>query len=187
MRYLSSLQWTTFTIIVLALSAGWIWISRTPTRINGYSFEQIPYKGFSAPDFNLETIDGKSVQLSELRGHPVIINLWASWCPPCRAEMPALQNVYNTYQDEGLVVLAVNATNQDNIQSAIKFTQSHDLTFTILLDNTGKVSNLYKLRSLPTTYFIDEKGIIQEIVIGGPMAEALLRVRVEKLLDGEQK
>jgi peroxiredoxin len=101
--------------------------------------------------------------------------------------MPALQNVHDTYQDHGLVVLAINATNQDNLQSAIDFTQNLNLTFPILLDVTGMVSNLYQLRSLPTTFFIDESGIIQEIVIGGPMAEALLRVRADRLLDGELK
>ena len=187
MKTLLSLRWSTFTIIVLSISAVWIWISRNPANIEGYAVEQIPHTGFLAPDFNLETIDGKRVQLSELQGKPIIINFWASWCPPCRAEMPALQNVHDTYQNQGLVVLAINATNQDNLQSAIAFTQNHILTFPILLDVTGMVSNLYQLRSLPTTFFIDEKGIIQEIVIGGPMAEALLRVRVEKLLNGELK
>lgn len=187
MKTISSPRWPTLIIMVMSLSAIWIWISRNPANIEGYAVEQIPHTGFSAPDFNLETIDGKKIQLSELQGKPIIINLWASWCPPCRAEMPALQNVHDTYQNQGLVVLAINATNQDNLQSAIDFTQKHNLTFPILLDVTGKVSNLYQLRSLPTTFFIDESGIIQEIVIGGPMAEALLRVRAERLLDGELK
>ncbi|MCK4977815.1 MAG: TlpA family protein disulfide reductase [Anaerolineales bacterium] len=132
----------------------------------------------------METIHGETVTLSELQGRPVIINLWASWCPPCRAEMPALQNVYEDYQDQGLVVLAVNATDQDNLDEAIEFAQEHWLTFPVLLDVTGMVSRMYKLQSLPTTFFVDDTGVIQEIVIGGPMAEALLRVRVEQLLEG---
>jgi peroxiredoxin len=187
MNNFPSLRWITFSIIVLTLSAGWIWISRIPASSDIQSMEQIPHKGFTAPDFYLETIHGEVINLSGLRGQPVIINIWASWCPPCRAEMPALQNVYETYRDHGLVVLAINATNQDNLDDAIEFIRLHNLSFPVLLDVIGEVSNLYKLRSLPTTFFIDEKGIIQEIVVGGPIAEALLRVRVERLLDGDLK
>ncbi|MCK5313994.1 MAG: TlpA family protein disulfide reductase [Anaerolineales bacterium] len=184
MKHHSSKRWTAFTIIVLVFFAGWIWISKGPASSNLDAEVSLPHQGFSAPDFSLETIHGETVTLSELQGRPVIINLWASWCPPCRAEMPALQNVYEDYQDQGLVVLAVNATDQDNLDEAIEFAQEHWLTFPVLLDVTGMVSRMYKLQSLPTTFFVDDTGVIQEIVIGGPMAEALLRVRVEQLLEG---
>jgi peroxiredoxin len=97
--------------------------------------------------------------------------------------MPALQSVYTDYQADGLVVLAVNATNQDELQTALEFAASLNLTFPILLDQNGEVSSLYQLQALPTTFFVDREGIIQELVVGGPMAEALLRVRAEQLIE----
>jgi cytochrome c biogenesis protein CcmG/thiol:disulfide interchange protein DsbE len=96
--------------------------------------------------------------------------------------MPAIQKVYDEYKDQGFVVLAINSTHQDNLGDAITFARIRQLTFPILIDNDGSVSNLYKIRSLPTTFFIGPQGMIQDVVIGGPMAEALLRIRVEQLL-----
>ena len=97
--------------------------------------------------------------------------------------MPAIQKVYDEFQDQGFFVLAVNSTNQDNLGDAITFAQIRKLTFPILLDKDGSVSDLYEVRSLPTTFFVDPQGIIQEVVIGGPMSEALLQIRVEQLME----
>jgi peroxiredoxin len=96
--------------------------------------------------------------------------------------MPALQKVYETYHQQGLEILAVNATNQDDVQAAIEFSTRLGLTFPIVLDSDGVVSRLYQQQSLPTTYFVRRDGSIQEVIVGGPMAEALLRVRVDSLL-----
>jgi peroxiredoxin len=95
--------------------------------------------------------------------------------------MPAIQRVYDTYREQGINVLAVNSTYQDNLSDAISFSQTLGLTFPILLDHDGSVSDLYEVRSLPTTFFIDAQGIIQEIIIGGPMAESLLQIRAARL------
>lgn len=97
--------------------------------------------------------------------------------------MPAMQKAYEAYQDQGFVILAVNATNQDSRQDAVDFAGQYGLTFPILLDTSGEVSSLYQLRSLPTSFFIDRHGVIQEVVIGGPMSEALLRTRVQQLME----
>ncbi len=97
--------------------------------------------------------------------------------------MPAIQKVYEEFQDQGFVVLAVNSTHQDNLGDAITFAQIWKLTFPILLDKDGSVSNLYQVRALPTTFFVDPQGIIQEVVIGGPMSETLLQIRVEQLME----
>lgn len=142
-----------------------------------------PRKGFLAPDFSLETLEGGTISLSELRGRPVLINLWTSWCPPCRAEMPAMQKVYVAYQEKGFLILAVNITNQDKLADAVAFSETHGLTFPILLDVDGNVSRLYQLRSLPTSFFVDPQGIIKEVIIGGPMSEALLRIRIEQFFE----
>ncbi len=110
------------------------------------------------------------------------MNFWATWCPPCRAEMPAMQRVFRDYEDRGLIVLAVNSINQNSLNAVGEFIEQYGLTFPILLDDQGVVANEYQIRSLPTTFFIDSKGVIREIVIGGPMSEALLRSRIENML-----
>jgi peroxiredoxin len=178
--------WTPFSILILVLGAAWIWASAAPESGTTNGAIPAPQEGFLAPDFSLQTLDGKTVSLAALRGQPVLLNLWASWCGPCRAEMPAMQRVYEEYQDQGFVILAVNATNQDRVNSVGAFVAEHGLTFPVLLDTDATVSQAYQLRSLPTTFFIDQGGIIQEVVIGGPMSEALLHTRVEKLLTETQ-
>ncbi|MGH2581636.1 MAG: peroxiredoxin family protein, partial [Anaerolineales bacterium] len=141
-----------------------------------------PAEGFLAPDFTLETLAGDQVTLSGLRGQVVLVNLWASWCGPCRAEMPAIQQIYEQYRDRGFTVLGVNLTNQDSRAAAQAFVDEFGLTFPILLDTDGSVAAAYRLRSLPSSYFIDRNGVIQKVVLGGPMAEALVQTQVEQLL-----
>jgi len=169
-------------LVLLLAGALWIWFSRVSSQEALAGSGVAPRPGFQAPDFNLPTPQGAQFSLSALRGQPVIINLWASWCPPCREEMPALQKVYEAYHVQGLEILAVNATSQDDVQAAVEFSTRLGLTFPILLDSDGRVSRFYQLQSLPTTFFVGRDGSIREVVIGGPMAEALLRVRVERLL-----
>jgi len=143
---------------------------------------RLPQQGFLAPEFTLTSLNGDIVSLESFRGRPVLINLWATWCPPCEAEMPALQEVYEAHKNEGFAILAVNATNQDDPQRVNDFVQEYGLTFPILLDTDGSVSQQYQLRALPTSFFIDENGMITEVVVGGPMAEALIEIRVQQLL-----
>jgi cytochrome c biogenesis protein CcmG, thiol:disulfide interchange protein DsbE len=141
-----------------------------------------PQKGFLAPEFTLATPKGDRVALSELRGRAVLVNIWATWCPPCQAEMPAIEKLYREYQGRGLTVLGVNATVQDNPLDIVPFVQKYELTFPILLDETGEVARKYDLRSLPSSYFINRDGTIHDVVIGGPMSEALLRTQIEEIL-----
>jgi thiol-disulfide isomerase/thioredoxin len=183
MKRLTITTWSMFSILVLTIGAAWIWLSTAPMGSTTQGDIPAPQEGFLAPDFRLETFGKDVYTLSELRGKPVLINFWASWCPPCRSEMPAIQKVYDKYQDQGFVVLAVNSTHQDNLGDAITFAQIRKLTFPILLDKDGSVGDLYEVRSLPTTFFVDLQGIIQEVVVGGPMSEALLQIRVEQLME----
>ncbi|GAB4538304.1 MAG: TlpA disulfide reductase family protein [Anaerolineales bacterium] len=168
-------------VFILAVSAAWIALSYDS---NGASIASAaaPQIGFAAPNFTLNSIDGKTYTLSDLKGSPAVINLWATWCPPCRAEMPAIQKIYDEYKAQGLVVLAVNMTYQDQAAAVAPFLQEYRLTFPVLLDENALVGSAYQLRSLPSTYFINRLGVIEDIVIGGPMAEALLRARVEQIL-----
>jgi peroxiredoxin len=181
--HISGVRFTIVSILALLFGAVWIIIS-APGLESFTQANSLPEKGFLAPNFTLSTLDGKVITLSDLRGQVVLVNLWASWCGPCRAEMPAIQRVYEIYMDKGFRVLAINVTYQDSRAAAQAFIEGLGLTYPVLLDIDGQVSSSYQLRSLPSSFFIDAEGFIQEIVIGGPMAEALLTIRVEELLEG---
>jgi len=179
----SSRMITYLSLALLLTGAVWIWWSRAPEGATTQGAIPAPQKGFLAPDFSLETAEGGTVRLSDLRGRPVVVNVWTSWCPPCREEMPALQRVYQDYRDRGVVILGLNSTVQDERGEALAFAAEQGLTFPILLDASGEATRLYQVRALPTTFFIDAQGMIQEVIAGGPMSEALLRIRVEQLIE----
>ena len=127
--------------------------------------------GAKAPDFELKTLDGQQVKLTDFRGKKVILNFWATWCPPCKAEMPHMQNFYLKNQNKDVTLLAVNLTSSDKGLDVVdEFVKDYQLTFPILLDTEGVVGNMYKVYSIPTSYILDSKGIITQ-KIGGPMDE----------------
>jgi peroxiredoxin len=175
-------RWWAFTLAILLLGAGWTWFSRVPASVASAGQIPSPREGFPAPDFTLETLGGEAITLSAYRGQVVIVNLWASWCGPCRAEMPALQNVYAAHRERGLEVLAVNSTFQDSESDAQAFALGFGLTFPVLLDRDGAVSQRYLLRALPSTFFVDRQGVIRSVVFGGPMTEAVIQTQIEALL-----
>jgi peroxiredoxin len=167
-------------VLLIAFSTFWIFSSRQPF-VNNIDVAA-PREGFLAPDFTLNTFDGSEMTLSALRGKIVVINIWTTWCPPCRAETPALQNSYEQYKDNGVVILGVNLTNQDALSAIKIFVQEFKLTYPILLDEAGKVAGLYQNMALPSTYFVDRQGIIRTVVIGGPMSETFIQSKIETLL-----
>ncbi len=181
--FVKSRRWYGFIALVLVAGAGWIWLSTVPVAAATGGRIPSPRKDFLAPDFTLELLSGGEVILSEQKGKGVIVNLWASWCPPCRAEMPAIQRVYEANRDRGLEVLAVNTTYQDSEQAAADFVAEYGLTFPIPLDRTGAVARQYQLRALPSTFFVDREGVIQKVIIGGPMSEATIQTAVEEILE----
>jgi peroxiredoxin len=168
--------------LILVLGVVWIFLSADKTGASTAGRISAPQKGFLAPDFELQTTTGEFIKLSDLRGQAVLVNLWATWCPPCRAEMKTIETVYKDYKDRAFIVLGVNMTYQDDPLEVTPFVNSEGLTFPILLDKTGEMAHAYELKSLPSSYFINRDGIINEVVIGGPMAEALLRTRIEAIL-----
>jgi peroxiredoxin len=125
--------------------------------------ESLPVINNTAPDFRLKTIQGKYVQLSQLQGSAVLINFWATWCQPCRLEMPSIQDQYVQYQPE-LLVLAVNLSEPFEVVN--EFVNNLNLSFDVLLDPDGSIPDLYNVRGYPTSFFIDAKGIIRIIHIG---------------------
>ncbi|MEH6942598.1 peroxiredoxin family protein [Bacillus sp. JJ722] len=137
--------------------------------------------GEKAPDFTLNTLDGKTVKLSDFKGKKVILNFWATWCPPCKAEMPHMQNYYQSNKDKDITILAVNLTNQDNgLEIVHKFANDYKLTFPILLDEKGIVGRTYQILTIPTSFFINEKGIIHQKIIG-PMDEETMQKYVSEM------
>lgn len=136
-----------------------------------------PAVGAPAPDFELENLSGKRIRLSNLRGKPALINFWATWCGPCRLEMPAIQARYDEHQSE-LAVLAVNFDEpKDEVQA---FAEELGLTFEILLDPGAAVQDLYRVRGYPTTYFVDADGLVQAVHLGG-MSERQLEEYLQRL------
>jgi cytochrome c biogenesis protein CcmG/thiol:disulfide interchange protein DsbE len=117
--------------------------------------------GQPAPGFTLESITGEQVSLADLKGRPIILNFWATWCPPCREEMPYLQDVHDRYQDQGLQVIGVNV-GESNV-AVRSFLSSVGATFPTLLDKDENVQTAYKIIPLPTTFFIDRHGVLSAI------------------------
>ncbi len=179
---MKNLQLTRRLLWWLLLGAGLFWINASRVQdatLAGPPGQRppSPQVGFPAPDFTLPTLGGGTLHLAETRGQPLILNFWATWCPPCRAEMPALQEAAR------LADVTVLAVNQGEGEAQVaQFMQTQALALPALLDQDVAVSQLYRVRSLPTTFFIDGDGVIREIVIGGPMSKALLQSKIERLL-----
>ena len=108
-------------ILVLIAGASWIAISADATGASTSGPSPAPQMGFAAPDFTLKTRSGNPYTLSDLKGQAVLVNLWATWCPPCRAEMPTLQKMYDEYKDQNFIVLAVDMTYQDDPFAVVPF------------------------------------------------------------------
>ncbi|MCG1023415.1 redoxin domain-containing protein [Sutcliffiella horikoshii] len=135
-------------------------------------------EGNTAPDFTLTKLDGSEFKLSDYRGKKVILNFWATWCPPCKAEMPHMQYFYEENHEE-VEVIAVNLTNMDKGKDAIsKFVNDYELTFAIPLDEDGDIGMQYQAFTIPTSYAIDKDGVIQKKIVG-PMDEAMMKSIVD--------
>src|SRR5512143_2601492 len=178
-------RWMVLFTGALVLGVAWIFLSRVENPIGGSNAPPNPQVGFSAPVFTLASLTGESITLSDLRGKVVVLNFWASWCPPCRAEMPALNAVYQKFRDQGLIVLGVNTTFQDDETSARAAVRDWGLSFPIAFDRDGVTSRQYRVQAMPTTFFIGRDGVIGDIVLGGPMSEALIASKIEKLMSNE--
>lgn len=141
-------------------------------------------EGQRAPEFELLTLEGEAVKLSDFRGRAVLVNFWATWCPPCRAEMPHMQKFHDVHADQDAVVLAVNlaATERDEGE-IIDFLEEYQVTLPVVLDKEGDVMRLYQVRAYPTSYLIDADGIIRETFTGAVDYQTMIRAlrKLEKL------
>ena len=175
-------RWLIVFLALLIFGGGWMWWSRPAAVPTGnaeggaampaaFSDGQLiaaegaayPAVGRMAPGFRLPTLDGGSFQLSDQRGKPVVLNFWATWCGPCRNELPAIQNAAEHLGDQ--VVFA--AVDQDEAADLVQsFVDEMGLTFTVPMDDGGEVGLVYNVRGLPTTFFIDRNGVIQSLWMG---------------------
>jgi peroxiredoxin len=145
---------------------------------NSFDLEVAPFVGAIPPDFSLFNLSGEEVSLSSFSGQPVVINFWATWCAPCRVEMPAIQSRFVKFADQGLVVLAVDF--DEPADTVADFRDEFGLTFEILLDPGAEVQQLYRNRTYPTTFFIDPDGVIQ-VQHFGPMTEGQMDDNLAKI------
>jgi len=122
-------------------------------------------------DFTLEDLKGNAVKLSSLKGKKIFLNFWATWCPPCKAEMPDIEKLYQETKDSGLVILAVNVG--ENKKTVQDFMDANNYSFTALLDVKGEVSRLYQVTGIPTSYFIDTEGFLGDGTTGAISLEAM--------------
>lgn len=141
--------------------------------------ETQPTRG-PAPDFELTTFDGESIKLSDLRGNVVVLNFWAGWCSPCRAEAPALQSTWERYRDRGVVFVGVAWA--DNGPSSRAFLDEFDITYLNGPDLETRISEDYNIQGVPETFIIDQNGDIVEFIFAG-ISEAALSAKLDLLIE----
>lgn len=151
--------------VVIAVVGGAIYIGLSGSSVQFSEPVKLVGAGDVAPDFQLEDTDGNMVSLSGLRGKVVLVNLWATWCPPCREEMPSMERLYEAMADEDFVMLAVNA--EANGKEVVpQFLKSTPYNFPILYDDQGVVQGLYGVSKFPESFIVRKDGVIAEKIIG---------------------
>ncbi|KAA3660031.1 MAG: TlpA family protein disulfide reductase [Chloroflexi bacterium] len=179
-------EWMGLLMIAALLGTTWIFVSRTPPQIvsGPITLTEAPIVGHLAPDFTLQTPVGESITLSEVidrngaAGQPVVLNFWASWCGPCRVEMPDLQRTSMKYNGRSAII----GINQgESAATVTEFGNEFNITYPLLVDDDNTVNHLYTVSSLPTTVFINASGVVHEVQIG-ILTQAVLEDRIEELL-----
>ena len=138
-----------------------------------------PLVGGPAPQFELETVAGQTIKLSDLKGEFVVLNFWATWCVACSKEMPEFQKAHQTLADKNIKIIGVNFGEPK--KRVDKFTQDYRLSFPMLLDGFGNTAEKYKVRSLPVTYIISPDGIIRDEIIGGGLTQEIIAAKINQL------
>jgi len=172
---LARLQWNLLIVVILVAGAAWTAASRVTTA---QATRERARR--ATPEISLPTLEGRTFRLSEQLGKPVIVNFWATWCPPCRAELPAFEEVYKNHRNEGLVIVGVDIAEPQDVVT--KFVADMGLTFPIALDSDGEALALYRVQGLPTTLFVGRDGTILDVTVGGPLTKAAIESKVTDLM-----
>jgi thiol-disulfide isomerase/thioredoxin len=172
---LSRAQWNVLIVVILAAGMAWTAASRVTSALSTRDRARR-----ATPDFALDTLDGGKFRLADHIGKPVVVNFWATWCPPCRAELPAFEEVYRNNRDQGLVVVGVDVAESPDVVA--KYVSEIGLTYPIALDASGAATELYRIEGMPTTFFVGRDGRIHDMVIGGPLTKAAIESQVAELL-----
>jgi peroxiredoxin len=183
-------------ILAIILGGLWYWDNRRdegrsadaygvvdlPADKNPTDKDPLAQEGRAAPDFLLERADGGTLRLSDLQGSPVLVNFWATWCPPCRREMPELVDAYAEYEDAGLVIVGIDLQEPDDVVQG--FADEFGVTFPLVVDRDGELSDVWRLggpvQGIPTSYFIDATGVIRSFYYG-PMSGDTIADRLEAI------
>ena len=166
--------------LALAAAAGWFFvgggIDRLRSRVT--SLDTTGDVGQLAPEFSTDSVGGGPLRLADYRNQVVLLNFWATWCVPCRAEMPEIESTYQSYRERGFQVLAVNV--QESETQIKPFLNELNLTFPALLDRDASIARLYRARALPSSFLIDRQGVVQYVRVG-PLTRDGLSAELHKL------
>jgi peroxiredoxin len=172
--------WSGLILLVLISGSAWIVYSRSlvsqAASVSSANLEPAPIKGHPAPDFALKTLDGKTIRLSDYKGKPVLLNFWATWCGPCRAEFPDFQRAWTDNANQ-LVIIGINNTTTDDKAQIPAFLDEFGVTFPIVLDESGDTAKAYNILGLPTSIFVDRNGLVNELFTG-PINKAYIEAKL---------
>lgn len=178
-------------LALVAIAAVIVWLQRPEDALKRSTAESdvplerdtaAPQEGAPAPDFTVETLDGQRLRLSDLRGQVVVLNFWATWCGPCREEMPLFERAAAEFAGQGLVLIAINV--QERPGAVRTFVERLGLTYPIGLDEKGTIARRYRVRSFPTTYFVGRDGTVEGRRVGAYTRQILFG-RLDQLLNDE--
>jgi len=159
--------WRKIACLILAVMVVLLLIGCAPvTGTSGTSESTLEQTGDAAPDFQIENLQGNTVSLRSLRGRPVMLNFWATWCPPCRGEMPLIQQIYEEWTGKPPSVVVLTIDIGESKSTVEEYLRSENLNLPVLLDINRDVAEMYRITGIPTTYFIDAEGTIREIKVG---------------------
>ncbi|MFT5194623.1 MAG: thiol-disulfide isomerase/thioredoxin [Cellvibrionaceae bacterium] len=171
--------WLKTLVVSAVLGIIWLTISRESAVLDTTTLTIAPSPGNLAPDFTLTTLDGDQIQLTQLRGKPVIINFWATWCGPCRQETPQFQSFHERFGDE-VILLGINQ--HEELAQINSFVSEFGMTYPVLLDVDGSVYDDYQVFGLPTTWFVNPDGVLTGVAPGG-ITEAFLEDQLNVALN----
>src|SRR5215203_2950684 len=156
-------RWYLAFVTLLIVGPFWLWTSRLPVSALPVELSAEPAVGRRAPNFTLTTVTGETVQLTEVRGKPVVINFWATWCGPCQREMPALEDAAQRFGGD---VVFLGVDEGEPLDVVEKYLEELGVTFAVPLDSDMSVGDRYQVAGMPTTFFVDAEGIIRHLWVG---------------------